>query len=88
MDFPRHIKSGIVTTDGNGEFNLVFNTPFEQDNYSVGLTCERNDTQPLVIVHYSNKTVNGFTIVTQGVPNGHSVGNVEVSWRAATHCDI
>jgi len=77
-------KSGRVTTDANGVYNVVFNTPFVNDDYSVALTVQDLadwSSKEAIIAYKSNRTANGFTIVTREAKKGcNPVGGITVSW--------
>ena len=78
-------KSGRITTDANGVYNVVFNTPFVLD-YSVALSIQDLADwhgKEALIAYKSNLTLNGFTIVTREAKKGCApVGGVTVSWLA------
>lgn len=83
LSFAPPTKSGRITTNGAGVFNVVFATPFYDDQYSVQLSCQDIGThknQPMAFKH--NLTANGFSIQTRDSNKGDPMGNIVVSWLA------
>lgn len=78
-------KSGRITTDANGVYNVVFNTPFVLD-YSVALSIQDLPdwhNREAIIAYKSNRTMDGFTIITREAKKGCApVGGITVSWLA------
>jgi len=82
LSFIRATKSGMVTTDASGVFNVSFDTPFINNQYCVSLTVEDGGTVKPTIAGFKNIATNGFTIQTRNSVSGVTVGNVLVSWVA------
>jgi hypothetical protein len=58
-------KSGVVTTDTNGNAYISFPHPFEYgQTYSVQLTCEFLGLSQVVTAYASNVSQTGFTITS------------------------
>jgi len=87
LSFIRATKSGRITTGDNGNYHIIFNTPFINDQYSVSLTCEDLGAvkPPLAFKH--TKTKEGFYIQTRDSKKGDPFGNVAVSWLATRNYD-
>jgi hypothetical protein len=83
LAFIKATKSGRVTTDTNGDAQIIFNTPFILDDYSIALSVEDTGGPPnLVAIAFKwDRLATGFRIKTRGV-NSIARGNVEVSWLA------
>lgn len=74
-------KSGRITTDANGETNIVFNTQFINEEYSIVLNVV-DDGGKTPIASECNRSIDGFTIRTRNTTSGQLIGNAEVSWLA------
>jgi len=81
LSFIKATKSGIVTTDANGLYNVVFETPFVDASYTVALTIQNGEVTP-GIAGFSDIAATGFTIHTRDSRSGQSKGNTVVSWLA------
>lgn len=81
LSYIKATKSGLVTTDASGVSEVVFNTPFIDDDYTVALTCDDPGKNYLTVAYKSVVVSTGFTIQTRD-KNGHASGNVIVSWLA------
>jgi hypothetical protein len=83
LAFIRATKSGRVTTDGNGDAQVVFNTPFSDVDYSVALSCVdiSGPGAKFPLAYKYNRLPTGFRIVTRRT-NGQVLGDIEVSWLA------
>jgi hypothetical protein len=83
LSFAPATKSGRVTTDGSGDAEIIFGTPFIDDEYSIALSCldcGGPPARPPLVYKYA-RTKDGFKIKTRTI-NGIVYGNVEVSWLA------
>lgn len=78
LSFIMATKSGKITTNSSGYFDIVFNTPFIDDQYIVTLTCEYSTTKTSIAT-FGNITANGFRIRTKKT-NGSIESGVVVSW--------
>jgi len=81
LSFIKATKSGKITTDANGIFNVVFVTPFISNIYTVTLTIEFYTGKPAIAL-FSNITNTGFTITTLNSKSGNAEGNLNVAWLA------
>ena len=74
-------KSGRVTTDANGDAEIVFFTPFINDEYSIALSCIDPGGPPAgaVLAYKYDRLNTGFKVITRRT-NAQPVANVEVSW--------
>lgn len=72
-------KSGRITTNAHGIYNVTFNTPFINNLYTVSLSCEETGNNPATAA-FSNIATTGFTITTRKTKNGQIKGNTVVSW--------
>lgn len=75
-------KSGIVTTDANGIVEVIFGTEWENDEYSVSLSCVDIGQGMGVISYLYDRLNTGFKIVTRGAVSGIPVPDITVSWCA------
>lgn len=57
-------KSGIETTDGNGEAVVTFNTPYANTDYFIQLTAGASADAIICYMKTGTKTVNGFTLMS------------------------
>jgi hypothetical protein len=80
LSFIMATKSGKITTNSSGYFDVVFNTPFIDDNYIVTLTCGYS-TSKTAIPTFDIIFNTGFRIWTKRT-NGNTEPNVVVSWLA------
>ena len=78
------IKSGTVTTDGDGLASVTFATAFPDTNYSVVLTAQ--DPGDTTICMFYNKGTGGFDLKTED-DGGKAAPNVVVNWVAITYND-
>jgi hypothetical protein len=70
-------KAGTVTTDGNGEATVTFNTAMPSTDYAICLApMSGADT---VAAMYNSKSVNGFGIKTED-DSGKKEPNLDVDW--------
>ena len=81
LSFVKATKSGRLTTDANGQGEVIFNTPFIDDAYSIALTCVDTGIQPTIPSKY-DRTKDGFKIRTRNTRSGQLIGNIECSWLA------
>lgn len=82
LSFIKATKSGRITTDANGIYNVSFITAIADTNYTVALTCEDNGTNQPAIAAFSSLTVNGFRITTRYSRTGNIRASTVVSWVA------
>lgn len=82
LSFIKATKSGRITTNASGIYNVTFTTPFINNLYTVALSCEYNPSKVLAVAYWSNIATNGFTITTYDVVKKDIVGNTVVSWLA------
>lgn len=85
LSFIMATKSGQIVTDANGEYTLVFDTPFCSNDYSIALTCSDTTPQPqngVPIALVCNCAECGFKIKTYGSKSGNKWPGVSVSWLA------
>jgi len=83
LAFIKATKSGRVITDGSGLAEVMFNTPFIDDEYSIALSCidpGGPPARPAIAFKYGRTTF-GFMIVTRNV-HGIPYPNIEGSWLA------
>jgi len=76
-------KSGKITTDSQGNYNVSFNTPFADNNYIVTLTVMYGTWGGALgaIAYKDNLTTTGFTIRCRSLQKD-PLPNVVVSWLA------
>ena len=81
LAFIKATKSGRVTTDASGDAQIVFNTPFISDDYSVVLSCTDRGGPPnfVALAYKHTRTATGFWIKTRGT-NSQPMAGVQVSW--------
>ena len=81
LSFAPPTKSGQVQTDNKGDAEIVFGSPFFDDNYTVALTCA--DEGVPVSAYVTSRTANGFSLITCD-PGNHDnrIRDVFVSWLA------
>jgi hypothetical protein len=79
LAFVKATKSGRVVTDGDGEAQVVFNTPFINDEYSIALSVADDGGKTPIASKY-DRLATGFRIRTRNATSGQLVGGVEVSW--------
>jgi hypothetical protein len=82
LSYIKATKSGIVTTDANGIYDVVFNTPFINSEYSLQLTCEDAGAVKPAMAFFTNVTKNGFRIQSRDSKKGDPQGSVVVAWLA------
>ena len=87
LSFVKATKSGRLTTDANGEVEVIFNTPFIDDAYSITLTCVDTGIQPTIPSKY-DRTKDGFKIRTRNTRSGQLIGNIECSWLATRDYNV
>jgi len=78
LSFIMATKSGKITTNSSGYFDVIFNTPFSDNQYIVNLTCEYSTTKTSITT-FGSITANGFRIWTKKT-NGSIESGVVVSW--------
>jgi hypothetical protein len=61
-------KSGRITTDANGDYPVVFGTPFSDNNYAAQLSCVDPEIGAAVLPFKRNLTTDGFSIATRVLP--------------------
>jgi hypothetical protein len=86
LAFVKATKSGRVTTDANGEAEIVFTTAFIDNNYSVALSIDDNGATVAIPTKYDRLTT-GFKIRTRNPASGQLIGNIGVSWLATRDYD-
>jgi len=76
------VSSGFpsTTTDANGEAEIVFNTPFIDNEYSIALSCVDIGSGPGTIAYKYDRVKEGFKIITRHAVSGLPEASVEVSW--------
>ena len=72
-------KSGQVTSDGDGEATVTFNTPYGHTNYFVQLTCVSNPDSVFAAVATGTKASDGFVVVVDD-DGGKPESGVLVDW--------
>ena len=77
-------KSGVETTDANGEATVTFNTNYSNTNYVIQLTAAETSDSITAAMKTGTKTVSGFTICTFE-DKGQSIGNVSVFWSTGPY---
>lgn len=81
------IKSGTVTTDGNGVASITFATAFPDANYAISLICKGNGST--IAATYSNKTVAGFSLKAKKLITeehlGGNAANAVIDWRVTPY---
>jgi hypothetical protein len=83
LSFAPPTKSGIATTDGDGNGEVSFGSPFIDSDYSVQLTCDQPDNERSVVAMLIDQEANRFTFVTRRATRlSQEVGNVTVTWLA------
>jgi len=75
-------KSGVETTDGNGEAIVTFNTNYPNTNYAILLGGIHNDGL-LIYVKSGTKTISGFTLISEN-DKGQKV-SVTVFWATCPY---
>ena len=72
-------KSGVVTSDTNGDASVVFGIPFIDDNYTIALSCKvKNEKYP--VANWTVKNADGFSVHVTNPLTGAKVASVDVSW--------
>ena len=81
LAFIKATKSGRVVTDANGDAQIIFNTPFIDDQYSIALGCADSGGPPnsAALAFKWDRLATGFRIKTRGT-NSQPKAGVEVSW--------
>ncbi len=87
LSFIKATKSGRVTTDSGGVYDVVFATPFINDQYSIQLTCQDLGSVKPPVAFKTNRSVYGFRITTRDSKKGDLFGGVTVSWLATRDYD-
>lgn len=72
-------KGDMVTSDGNAEAIVTFNTPYGNTNYFIQLTAGESEDAVICNMKSGTKTVSGFTIITLD-DGGKKEVNVDVYW--------
>lgn len=75
------IKAGALTTDSNGECDVIFNTPFNEE-YSILLSTKDQGAVKPPVAFFDDVTSAGFHIQTRESRSGQPCGNSFVSWLA------
>jgi len=81
LAFIKATKSGRAVTDSQGNWDIVFETPFIDDQYSIALSCEDPGGPPGVIVYFYSRLPSGFSVKSRNFA-GAVKGGVEFSWLA------
>lgn len=81
LAFIKATKSGKITTNASGEYNVVFATPFSDNLYCIVLCVDDTESKVPIASKY-NRAPTGFSIRTRNATNGHLVGDINVSWLA------
>jgi hypothetical protein len=81
LSFIMATKSGLITTNSSGYYDVIFVTPFINDQYTVSLTCKDGTSTKVTIVTFDSIATGGFRIWTRKT-NGNIQPNVIVSWLA------
>ena len=82
LSFIKATKSGRITTDGTGVYNVSFVTPFINSLYTVALSTQDDGTNHPSIASFSNISNGGFRITTRYSRTGNLRPNTVVSWLA------
>ena len=77
-------KSGLITTDANGNYHVSFTTPFINNQYSVALSTQDSPTKDLGSAHFTNITADGFDIKSRDI-KGAVLGGIVVSFVCTRH---
>lgn len=72
-------KADMVTSDGNAEAIVTFNTPYGSLDYFIQLTAGESADAVICNMKSGTKTVSGFTIITLD-DGGKVEANVDVYW--------
>ena len=86
LAFIKATKSGRAVTDAQGNWDIVFQTPFIDNQYSIALSCEDPGGPPGVIVYFHTRSGGGFRVKSRNFA-GAVKGNVEFSWLATRDYD-
>lgn len=86
LAFIKASKAGNITTDGSGDYSVVFNTPYVDANYAVTFGCIDPGFANTAIAYWYNLTTSGFDIKTRD-KNGLDLGNQDVAWLATRDFD-
>ena len=88
LSFIRATKSGRITTDASGVYNVLFTTPLIDSLYTVALSVQDGYSGPGVpVALFKNIATTGFTIQTRSSVTGAAWGNVVVSWLTTRDYD-
>lgn len=77
-------KGGLITTDGNGEGAVTFNTSYGDTSYFIQLTPIYPGDGCFCMMKNGTKTVSGFTIMSFD-DAGRDEPNVEVYWCTGSY---
>jgi len=80
LSFIKATKSGLIITDSNGEYSVVFDTPFISNDYSIALSCKEIPSKEIPLAVYDNQTAEGFDIYSYNTVKKAIQPNAEVSW--------
>lgn len=86
LAFIKATKSGRIVTDANGDYEVIFNTPFINNDYTVALSCEDTGGGIMPLAFKWGRQPTGFKIKSRRF-NGTSLGNITVSWLATRSYD-
>jgi hypothetical protein len=84
--FIKATKSGRITTDASGDAEIIFNTPFIDDQYSITMSARDPGGPPADSAYFYDRTATGFKIKTR-LFSGAPSGNVETSWLCTRDYD-
>lgn len=87
MSFVKATKSGKITTGTDGVYDVTFNTPFVDADYSVALSGKDGGSTNPTNATWDNIATTGFTIQTRSSRTGLGISGVEVSWLATKNYD-
>ena len=83
LAFAPPTKSGISVSDEDGNGEVVFGTPFVDDDYSVQMTCTEPNNERSIVMMVVTQDADGFTFKTRRATRlSQEFGNVTVAWLA------
>jgi hypothetical protein len=87
LSFAPPTKSFDILTDNDGLAEVIFDTPFSDDHYTVGLTCfsQGGRIVPVALLLDGSKTKDGFKIKTVSAKTGLPLRDILVTWLATKH---
>jgi hypothetical protein len=86
LAFIKATKSGRVITSASGDAEIVFNTPFIDDQYSISMSVIDPGGPPAHTVYFYDRATTGFKIKTR-LFSGAPAGNIETSWLCTRDYD-